>query len=235
MEPRFVERDFVDGAALAAALAEAVAEDLRNAIAQRGRALLAVSGGTTPREFLHALSNAPLQWPRVTVTLCDERWQPPQHPRSNARLVHESLLRGAAAAAAFVPLYADSPDPEPVLTAIEQRIERLRLPLDIAVLGLGLDGHTASLFPDGDRFEQALDPAVASLVLPMRAPSAGEPRITLTLPPIAGARNLYLQIEGAEKKAVFQQIVRADGAFARSPLRALMRHAKAQLNVYWCE
>jgi len=231
---RFVEHDFDDATALAAALAVTVADQLRAAIAQRGSATLAVSGGTTPRDFLCALADAPLQWSQVTVTLCDERWQPPQHVRSNARLVHETLLQGKARAAVFVPLYDDAPDPESALPIIRQRIERLPLPLDVVVLGLGLDGHTASLFPDGDRFEQALDPTCESPVLPMRSASAGEARITLTLPPLAGARTWYLHIEGTDKKAVFESSVRGEGEFARSPMRALMQHAQAPLNVYWC-
>lgn len=231
---RYVEHDFANSAELAAALAADVASQLRAAIAERGRALLALSGGTTPLQFMRALSAQPLEWARVIVTLCDERWVPPQHARSNARLIDEALLQGAAAAARFVPLYISAPDPESGLAAVASEVSALPLPIDVAVLGLGLDGHTASLFPDGDRIDAALDARGAAVVLPMRSPSAGEPRITLTLPVLAAARNLYLHIEGPEKKRVLARIVRGEDA-RQSPLPALMQHAGAPLAVYWCE
>ena len=232
---RYIERDFANSAELAGALAADVAGRLRAAIANRGHALLALSGGTTPQGFLRALARQQLEWPRVVVTLCDERWVPPQNERSNARLVHETLLQGAASAGRFVPLYVDAPDPESGIARVAAAIAALPLPIDVAVLGLGLDGHTASLFPDGDRIDAALDAEGAALVLPMRSLSAGEPRITLSLPVLAAARSLYLQIEGPEKKQVFARIVNGEGAPPRNPLRALMQHAGAPLAVYWCD
>jgi 6-phosphogluconolactonase len=233
--PRCVERDFANSAALAEALAADVAGRLRDAIATRGQALLALSGGTTPQKFMRALSSQQLEWPRVIVTLCDERWVPPQHERSNARLIRESLLQGAASAAPFIPLYVDAPDPESGVTEVAAAIAALPLPIDVAVLGLGLDGHTASFFPDGDRIDAALDARGTALVLPMRSPTAGEPRITLSLPVLAAARALYLHIEGPEKKQVFARIVRGEDASSRNPLRALMQHAGVPLVVYWCD
>lgn len=230
----FVEHTFVDASALADALASGVAAQLRSAIDARGLALLAVSGGTTPRLFLHRLAREALDWSRVVVTLCDERWVPPSNARSNARLVTQTLLQGAAAAARFVPLFADSPDPESALAGIEARVAALPLPLDAAVLGMGSDGHTASFFPGGDRLEEALDPESTAHVLPIRASAAGEPRITLTLPVIAGARSLWLHIEGRQKQAVFAAIARGEGEWTRSPLRRVMENCRAPIGVYWC-
>jgi 6-phosphogluconolactonase len=232
---RYVEHDFANGAELAAALAADVADQLRAAIAARGHALLALSGGNTPRRFMRALANQQIEWPRVIVTLCDERWVPPQHERSNARLIHETLLQGDASAARFVPLYVDAPDPESGLAEVAAGIASLPLPIDAAVLGLGLDGHTASLFPDGDRIDAALDAQGAAPVLPMRSPTAGEPRITLTVPALVAARTLYLHIEGPEKKQVFARIVHGEDGSPRNPLGALMQHAGAPLVVYWCD
>jgi 6-phosphogluconolactonase len=223
-----------DPEALADALAGAVANDLRAAINGRGHAVLALSGGTTPERFLRRLSEQPVEWLRVTVTLVDERWVPATHERSNARLIRETLLHGATTHARFVPLYTGAPDPESACAEVAQRIGALPVPLDVAVLGLGLDGHTASWFPDGDHLVQALDPDGAATVLPMRAPSAGEPRITLTLPVLAAARRLYLHIEGPDKARVFDAVVRGEGALAASPLRTLMEKSRAPLSVYWC-
>lgn len=234
MGQRYVENVFDGKATLADALAAAVAANLRMAIDARGHALLAVSGGTTPQGFMRALSGQQLDWSRVIVTLCDERWVPLQHQRSNARLVRETLLQGAASTARFVGLYVDAPDPESGIGQVAASIGALPLPLDVAVLGLGLDGHIASLFPDADRIDDALDSHGSERVLPIRAPSAGELRITLTAPLLAAARALYLHIEGPEKKQVFEDIVRSERAQARSPLRAVMQQARAPLAVYWC-
>jgi 6-phosphogluconolactonase len=228
-----VEHVCHDREALAEELAQAVAANLDEAIAARATAVLALSGGTTPALFMRRLAAQRIDWSKIVVTLCDERWVAPTHERSNARLVRENLLHGPAAAARFAALYADAADPESALDAIARRVDALPSPFDVVVLGLGLDGHTASWFPGGDRLAQALDPETAASVLPMRAPDAGEPRITLTLPVVARARHLYLHIEGAAKQDVFGRIVRGEGAMAASPLRALMQHATTPLEVYW--
>ncbi|HEX5305418.1 MAG TPA: 6-phosphogluconolactonase, partial [Dyella sp.] len=194
--------NFTDCHALAEALAERVAARLREAIADRGRALLAVSGGSTPTHFFERLSRAPLDWSRVQITLVDERWVPESSERSNARLVKSLLLQHAAAAASFVPLYQDAATPEDGLAALNAQLDALAFPFDVAVLGMGDDGHTASFFPGGDRLADALDPAGRARVLPMRATGAGEPRITFTLPVLLDARALFLHVEGEAKRRV---------------------------------
>lgn len=219
-----------DDDTLADALADVVANDLTHAIDTRGQALTALSGGNTPRRFMEALSRRDLDWSRVTVTLVDERWVSPQHPRSNARLLDTHLLHGKAAAARFVPLYVNAPTPESALPSVSAHIKALPLPLDVVVLGMGTNGHTASFFPAGDHLAKALDPAGQAPVLPMRAPDAGEPRITLTLPVLVAAPRLYLQIEGAKKRHVLEE----SAAGADYPMRAVLE-AAPQLQVYWCE
>jgi len=224
-------QSFPDGDALARALAQAVADDLRAALAERGAATLALSGGNTPKRFLQALSAQRLDWPKVIVTLVDERWVPEDSPRSNAALLRANLLRDEATAAQFLPLHRDADQPEAALDALETMLEPL-LPLDVAVLGMGSDGHTASFFPGGDRLAEALDPASTALVLPMRAPGAGEPRMTLTLPVLLAARRRYLHIEGGEKRRVLEQALAPAGAAL--PVRAVLQAAPAPLPVYWC-
>ena len=228
------EHRYVDCTTQALALARSVAADLRRGIAERGRAVLVVSGGATPRKFLTALATEDLDWPRVTVTLADERWVPPSHARSNEHLVRETLLIGRAAAAAFVSLYTNVPDPESGLSEVAGRIDALPLPFDAVVLGLGNDGHCASLFADGDRFAQATDPAAAARALPMRSPSAGEPRMTLTLPALIATRALYLQIEGADKHATLARVQAGEGALAGSPVRMILQQVRVPLDVYSC-
>ena len=228
---QLVTHDFADSDALALALARAVAGDLVRAIAARGSALLAVSGGRTPLKFFRALAQQQIAWDKVTITLVDERWVPPTHARSNAGLVLAQLLHGDAAAAQFVPLYESGvAEPEGAFAAVSMRIGELRLPFDAVVLGMGDDGHTASFFPDGDHLAAALDPHGKARVLAMRAPAAGEPRITLTLPVLVGAHALYLHIEGTRKREVLQA-AQSDPAL---PISAVLQHARAPIQIYWC-
>ena len=219
---------FADSDALAQALAGRVADVLRAALAGRGGASLALSGGTTPARFLHALSAQALDWSAVQVTLVDERWVGEDSPRSNAALIRGSLLKGVAAPARFVPLYRPTLQPEPALAEVEAALQSL-LPLDVAVLGMGADGHTASYFPGGDHLAQALDPATPARLLPMRAPGAGETRITLTLPVLRTAGQRFLHIEGAAKREVLEQAACGNHDL---PVATVLRHAP--LEVYWC-
>ena len=127
--------------ALMSSLADRVAEDLRAALLDKNRASLAVAGGTTPAPFLSDLATRELDWAKVRVTLTDERWVPPDHERSNARLLRTTLLNGRAAAAGFLPLYLEVADPEQVPAEVGQALEELR-PLDVCVL-VGYPGSQA--------------------------------------------------------------------------------------------
>jgi 6-phosphogluconolactonase len=223
--------NFTDGAALAQALAAAVADDLRAGIAARGEAWVALSGGNTPKRFLQALSQQPLAWDSVVVTLVDERWVPATHERSNAKLVQENLLQGPAVAARFAPLYRETPEPEGAATELEADLPQT---FDAVVLGMGADGHTASFFPGGDHLAEALDPSGAARVLPMRAPGAGEPRITLTLPVLLAANRLYLHMEGAEKQTVLQRALSGEGEGSDYPVRTVIAHVERPVAVFSC-
>ncbi|MDR3387538.1 MAG: 6-phosphogluconolactonase [Rudaea sp.] len=226
------ERIFADADALAVALAREVANDLRAGIATRGGAIVALSGGTTPRRFLECLSREALDWTRTTVTLADERWVPPQDPRSNERLLRETLLRGAAAAARFVPLYADAVTPEQAYAAIAANVAKLPLPFDAVVLGMGTDGHCASLFPGGDHLDAALQPHSSIRVMTMRAAGADEPRMTLTLAALVDTHALYLQIEGTTKRDVFVRI--QGGDVTPAPIRTVLQHSPVTPVSFWC-
>lgn len=234
MSPDATFHRFTDGHRLAAALAERVADHLRAGLRERGFALLAVSGGRTPLKFFELLAQAPLDWAKVQVTLVDERWVDENHPRSNARLVREHLLHGAAAGARFVPLYTGAATPEEGQAEAGRRVHELGLPFDAVILGMGLDGHTASFFPGGDQLAAALDPDMPTGVVPMRAPDAGEPRITLTLSTLLATRHLFLHIEGEDKREVLAQAQRGAGEAARYPVRAVLERSPVPVAVYWC-
>lgn len=226
---------FGDSAELAIALAKSVADDLARAVKARDHALLAVSGGKTPLRFFQALAQQTLDWAKVVVTLVDERWVPATDSRSNESFVRANLLQGAAAAARFVPLYKPgAATPEDGLPAVSASIAMLDLPFDALVLGMGEDGHTASFFPDGDQLADATDPKTDAIVLPMHARSAGEPRITLTLPTILDSRAIYLHIEGQRKRDVLETARYVAASNRAYPITAVIRNARAPLKVFWC-
>lgn len=225
---------FTDCHAQAAALAERVAKRLRMSLNQRGHALLAVSGGSTPKDFFAQLSKETLDWANVKITLVDERWVPDTDERSNAKLVKTVLLQNEAAAATFVPLYSDAPTPEEGLAATSRRIEELALPFDAVVLGMGDDGHTASFFPGGDHLAEALDLDGKSRVLPMHAPDAGEPRITLTLPTLLETESLFLLVTGNKKRDVLADARLGLDAARDYPVRSVLTQLRVPVAVYWC-
>ena len=215
---------------LAAALAGHVADRLTKAIAERGIGLLAVSGGTTPAKFFAALSALPIAWDKVIVTLVDERFVPASSPRSNAGLVAANLLQNAASAARFVPLYHEAVDIQDAAASDNAALQSLPWPLDVVVLGMGPDGHTASFFPDAHDLAKLLDPSSDRIVLPVHAASAVEPRLTLSLARIVDAGFIALHIEGEDKRAAFDSAV-APGP--RKPIRAVLDAAPKPVEVFW--
>lgn len=225
-------RSFDTPEALAAALAGFVAAGLAERIRRDGKAALAVSGGRTPVRFFEALAAERLPWSDVVVTLVDERWVDEENPRSNAALVRRHLLQGRAGAAGFLPLWRPAPQPEDALSAIAAAVADLPQPFAAVVLGMGDDGHTASFFPGGDRLAEAIDPGGTAPVLAIRAPGAGEPRVTLTLPVLLAADRLALHIEGAGKKTVLETALGGHDAMAM-PVRSVLHGPKPPV-VFWC-
>lgn len=213
------ERLFESRGSLSSALATDVANALQHHVRTKGSACLAVSGGSTPKLFFETLSRFDVPWSRITVTLVDERQVPETNPRSNARLVRDNLLQNSAASAQFVPLF-ENPDAENIAT------------LDVVVLGMGSDGHTASFFPGGDNLSEALAPKTGKRIVAMSAPAADEPRLTFTLPALLDASLLCLHIEGQEKRAVLNKAL-AEGLVEAMPVRAVLR-SKKPLTLYWC-
>jgi 6-phosphogluconolactonase len=222
--------EFATPEALAETFAGRIAGVLAEAIKARGNALLAVSGGTTPVHLFKALSETDLDWPRVTITLVDERFVPPSSDRSNEGLVRRDLLRGKAAPANFVGLYHQAPTVEKAAEKAAAALASLPYPFDFVVLGMGPDGHTASFFPDDPDLARPLDLSGKRILLPIHATSAGEPRLTFALPKLVEARNLALHIEGADKKQVLDKAL---GEGPLLPIRAVFDAAKKPVEIYW--
>lgn len=208
-------------------LANILAGQLADFLRRDGKATLSVPGGTTPGPIFDTLSGVDLDWANVAVVLNDERWVPETSERSNTRLLRDRLIRGRAAQARLVPLYAPAEDPEEALAALEDGL-RPYLPISVLLLGMGADMHTASLFPGADRLEEALSSS-APILLPMRAEAAGEARITLTAPTLREAFNIHLLITGTEKREAL------DRAMTLTPMEAPVRSVLDNATVHWAE
>lgn len=209
-------------------LANLLAEELAEALHHNDRVSFAVPGGTTPAPVYDVLSALDLDWARIDVLLTDERWVPETSPRSNSRMIRQRLLQGRAGAACFVPLYLDAPRPEDVLDKLSASVAPV-LPIDVLLLGMGADMHTASLFPGADRLAEALSHD-APILLPMRAPGADEPRITLTAPVLQGALATHLLVTGEEKRAALDEALRLDRP-TLAPVATILNDVK----VHWAE
>ncbi|MBB5516625.1 6-phosphogluconolactonase [Rubricella aquisinus] len=230
MTPRMVRYD--SRAQQAQRLARTCVAQLSQTIEAKGHATLAVPGGSTPGPFLEAMSREKLDWSVVRVMLTDERLVPADHDRANAKLLRETLLQNEAAAARLIQL-----NPTPGLTPEEAAAEVTEhvlpvLPLDVCVLGMGADMHTASLFPGGDRLAEALA-ATAPTVIPMRAPGAAEPRLTLTAPVLQTATHIHILIQGQEKHDALDQALATTSAL-EAPIRAILA-APAGATVHYAD
>jgi len=225
-------REFQNSSTLVAALAEQVAELLRAGIRTRGQASLVVSGGSTPVPFFVALSELALAWEKVTITLADERWVDPVDADSNERLVRLHLLQNRAAAANFVGLKTGAPTAVQGEKECAARLALVPRPFDALILGLGNDGHTASLFPQAERLGEALAPDSGRLCLAITPPVAPHERMTLTLPALLQSRRIILHLAGPDKRAVYEQAL-TKGPVAQMPIRAVLGQTTVPVTVFW--
>jgi 6-phosphogluconolactonase len=215
---------------LAEGLAATIAGELEQRLRVAPGASLIVSGGNTPVPLFHALRDKPLSWSRLDVLLADERWVEETDTRSNAALVREHLLPGPSAQARFVSLKQPGEFAEAALPAIEQALDAITWPADVLVLGMGNDGHTASLFPDAPELPAALADT-RKRVLVMHPASQPLARVTLAPSLLMSARFTVLLIQGDEKLQTLARACRQPQAVLDMPVRLFLRPG---LHIYWC-
>jgi len=218
--------DYADAEMMMIDLANVLAGELGEALSHKDTVTLAVPGGTTPGPIFDNLCAVDLDWGRVRVMLTDERWVPETSDRSNTRLLRQRLLTGRAAAATLVPLYADGGTAEEMLPALSAAIAP-DLPLDVVLLGMGADMHTASIFPGADRLHHAL--YGDDILVPMRAPGAPEPRITLSAKVLRDAIRRHIVITGAAKREALER------ARHLTPEEAPVAAVLAGSTIHWAE
>ncbi|WP_019410612.1 6-phosphogluconolactonase [Pseudomonas psychrophila] len=214
---------------LAENLAQTVAGQLNEAIAKQGVATLVVSGGRSPVAFFQSLIKQPVDWSKVVVSLADERWVPVEHADSNAGLLKKNLLQGPAAKARFVGLYNVAASLEAAAEQADRTLAELP-PIDVLILGMGDDGHTASLFPGSPNLTQALQLDNARRCWPMLAPTVPHQRLSMSRSLLASARNIVLSIQGQAKLNTLNEALGGTDV-AALPIRAFLQPT---LEIYWC-
>ena len=229
--PPGVEPRFADSAhQTALELAETVAARLKDRLRIAERASLAVSGGSTPIPFFQALSCKDLEWGRVDVVLADERWVDETDADSNTRLVNANLLQNNAAVARYFSLKQKGETPEEGLEYVRTALAHLTLPLDVLILGMGDDGHTASLFPDAPELAHAMAPESQEAVLATTPPSQAQRRITLTYALLCGAGFTALHLKGGDKLDTLKRAMKHPDDVLSMPVRGFL---KPGLQIFW--
>jgi 6-phosphogluconolactonase len=225
------ETFFPDRKRLFAGLCADFNERLADIIKKRRKASLALAGGTTPGPLYESLSSLPLNWEKVSTTLTDERWVSPEDPASNEWLIRDLLLKRRAAAATFIPFKTNHAKATGGAVVTEKRIAPI-MPFDIVLLGMGPDGHIASLIPGAEGFEAAADPEGARKVAGIHAVgAAGSPeRMTLTVPGILSSRRVVLLFMGQDKLNVYNEAKEGRGV---SPIKDLLAQKKVPFHAFW--
>ncbi len=226
----FVE--FSGALALNQNFAGKIADALRQGIAANGKASLVVSGGRTPLDLFIQLTRQELDWSKVVITLADERWVSPDNGASNEKLVRNNLLQGFAASATFIGLKNDAASPFEGADQTEQALKALPRPIDVVILGMGDDGHTASLFPGASNLAAALALDSDRTCMGMTPLTAPLDRITLTLPVLLDSRNIYLHLMGEAKREVYERAEKGTDV-NEMPVRAVLNQQQTPVSVYW--
>ena len=225
--------DYEDATELAEAVAGDVGFIIEQALEARGRAIVAFPGGETPKEALALLAARKLEWADVTIVPTDDRLVPPTDPRSNVGMLAKLFLPRRAR---VVPLCAGETDPQAAGRAADERLADLEWPLDLAWLGVGSDGHVASIFPGPD-YDGALNgPKVrrAMGIRPDPMPAElGVNRVTLTKSALVSARTVTLVLKGKDKRKLVEKALK-DGASSNLPIGRLLADLEMDIDIHWC-
>lgn len=225
-----MERRFETRAEASIAAADRAVAALERRLDGQGEASIVVSGGSTPADFLRELSTRTLDWPNVHVLPSDERWVGVDHDDSNEAMIRRALLAGNAADATLHALYSTERSVDERCEDIGDAFKTLPFPFAFVLLGMGADGHFASLFPDAGNLAAGLDPENASLCIPVRTAASPHARISLTLAALARSDEIVLLIFGDDK---WQTLEAAKSNGDSLPVSRLLRQKRAPVSVYW--
>jgi 6-phosphogluconolactonase len=224
-------KQYENTSALDNSLSAEVSERLANAIATQGKASLILSGGRTPMGFFHQLSQQALDWSKVTVTLADERWVDNDHQDSNEKLVRENLLINEAHCAQFLSLKNSAQTAVEGEAALEAELAEYGQ-FTVVILGMGDDGHTASLFPGATALAAGLDLDSGRSCIAVMPTAAPHERISMTLPRLLNTKRLIIHISGENKQKVLDQAQAGNNA-EELPIRSVLQQSQVPVTVYW--
>lgn len=224
------EHLFDTRAAASSAAAQHLADSLAAQLANNETASLIVTGGSSPLRCYAELAAFELEWERVRLLLSDERWVESSHADSNEKMLRENLLLKHAAAAHLLPIYERHTTMTERCRQLNEVAPTLPTPIAAAVLGMGDDGHIASLFPDADNLAQGLDPETAEWYLPIVTEASPHPRISMTLAALKQCNSLLLLFFGQAKRDVYEQSKMQAQSY---PVAALLTQQHAPVHVYW--
>ena len=217
---------------LAVNLADAIAGHLAGALTARKQASLVVSGGSTPKPLFNELSRKKIDWHNVTITLADERWVETTDSSSNELLVRSLLLQNEAAGARFIGLKNSSSSAAVGEQESHETLNAIPRPFDTVILGMGDDGHTASLFPGAERLPMAMDMQSGRNCIALTPPDAPHDRMTLTLPALLDSREIILHVTGDRKKKILDRAL-AEVASNDMPIRSILRQNTTPVHIFW--
>ena len=218
--------------ALIETLCQSITEQLEKAIKQKGKASLLVSGGSTPKPLFEKLREVSLDWEKVSIGLCDERWVSSAHKDSNENLVKTHLIQSKASKATFIGMYIEETDMQAAEVLCEKKMKEALFPFDVLILGMGSDAHTASLFPENVKLEKAFDLDNEALCIAIEPGTAPYMRMSLTRQAILSAENIYVHFEGLEKFAVYEEVIAGEDMY-KMPIRSILNQNSKDVEVYY--
>lgn len=201
---------------------------LKKGIEETGRASLIVSGGRTPAALFLALSEVPLAWEKVDISLVDERWVAPYDDASNEKMVRAKLLINHAAKANFIGLKTSHNDAVDAVATCTENVSHIQQPFDVVILGMGEDGHTASLFPCSEQVEAGLDLDTTAMFIAVQPTTAPNQRMSLTLRALMNTKHVFLHLTGSSKKDVLAKALAGDDELDM-PIRAVLNNINVEL------
>ncbi len=215
-------------------LAVVIASALEVNIRKDGHASLLVSGGSTPKGLFQRLSKIHINWDKVKIIPVDERWVGETHPDQNGKMIRENLLQGEAAKAEFISLVCDENDASKNLKEVQKLIASIPQPFTAVVLGLGTDGHTASLFPDSEELDTGMDLNLKENILISNPKNAPHKRITFSRKALLNTKKLFLHCYGNEKQEVLTK-AKKNNNYYPYPIGGFIHQDKVKLEVYWAQ
>lgn len=235
MSAKIIEKFFASKDDYNKALGEDLAACLAKGIDQDGRAVLMVSGGSSPAPAYRYLSGLDMAWDKIDIAMVDERWVDADHDKSNEAFIKSTLLQDKAAVANLVTMKNEAESAQLGQPECQKAYASLKQNFDVTILGMGPDGHTASLFPHAEGLDNALSTSdLVAAIEAIKSDVTGDitERMTLTRAAILQSKVIKLLISGEEKLAVYKE-AKAGGEVADMPLRAILQQTDVSVEVYW--